>query len=105
MVSVRLSARPPTNSRMVIQPAAISIIRRDRLPVCGVRAPPTEPATSAGAGASTGGVSAASAASFARRLVGVVEAVTESTDGGDHVGAQLLANPGTENPHCVQLRR
>src|SRR5690348_4408178 len=82
---------------MVIHPAAISIIRRDRLPVCGARARAVDAASSAGAAVSTGGGSPAEAVSLARRLVGIVEAVAKSTDGCDHVGPQLLANPGDED--------
>src|SRR5438128_1597585 len=88
---------------MVIHPAAISIIRRARLPVCGARTStagtgsPVAGSAAAAAGASaTGSVSAAG-------LVGVVEAVTQSTDGGDHVGTQLLADAGDEDLDSVGI--
>src|SRR5690606_37723012 len=99
------SATPPPSRRIVIQPAAIRIIRRDRLPVWG--------GTSDTATATAGAPSPADAASLAALtamaslaaagLVGVVEAVAKSTDGGDHVGTQLLADAGDENLDRVRI--
>src|SRR5690606_2732748 len=93
------SATPPPSRRMVIQPAAISSIRRDRLPVCGAGLG-SSPATAGGTGAdgATAGASLAAAG-----LVGVVEAVAKSTDGGDHVGTQLLADAGDEDLDRVRI--
>src|SRR5687767_14341800 len=96
-VRVRSSAMPPPSSRIEIHPAAIRIIRRDRLPVCGgavSEAVGSSPAAAGGAG--TAGATARVSVSAAG-LVGVVEAVAKSTDGSDHVGTQLLADAGDED--------
>src|SRR5665647_732157 len=87
----------------MIQPAAISIMRRDRLPVWGTTAGAPAAAGSAETPGPTAGVSPAAAASFARRFVGIVEAVAKSTDRRNHVGAQLLANPGDEDLDRVRI--
>src|SRR5690606_27084675 len=100
-VSVRSSARPPTSRRMNIHPAAMTIMRRDRLPVC--RGAPVAGGSSCDA-ASAACAEAASAGSLsATGFVGVVEAVTEATDGGDDVGTQLLADAGDEDFDGVRI--
>src|SRR5690606_1029953 len=96
---VRSSATPPARRRLDIRPAAISSIRRDRLPVW------LEPAGAASplAEAPAGGAAAAGGSGAAAGLVGVVEAVTEATDGGDHVSTQLLADAGDEDLDGVRI--
>src|SRR5690606_40913191 len=97
---VRSSATPPARRRLDIRPAAISSIRRDRLPVW------LEPAGAASplAEAPAGGAAAAGGSGAAAGLVGVVEAVTEATDGGDHVSTQLLADAGRSEEHTSELQ-
>src|SRR5687767_14562334 len=76
-------------------------MRRDRLPVWREAATSGEPgpAASSRAAASAAGVGGVSEPTSrpAAGLVGVVEAVAKSTDGGDHVGTQLLADAGDED--------
>src|SRR3990167_795428 len=78
-------------------------MRRARLPVCGCLAPPGAPPSSAEASGARSGASPGEGASLAGRFVGIVEAVTEATDGRYHISAQLLANPGDEDLDRIRI--
>src|SRR4051794_36069574 len=81
-------------------------MRRDRLPGWRAGASPAQPGPAsshaAASAAGTGDVSEP-ASRPAAGLVGVVEAVTEATDGGYHIGTQLLANAGDEDLDRVRI--
>src|SRR6478735_12822686 len=75
-------------------------MRRERLPVCRAATSATPPPAASVVGVA--GVNAP-ASLAAAGFVGVVEAVTEATDGGDDIGTQLLADAGDEHLDGIRI--
>jgi hypothetical protein len=74
----------------VIHSAATPIIRRVSEPIRGRR----------GGGATA---TCSAAAAGAAGVLGIFEAVAETADGGDHVGTELLSDPGDEHLDRVRI--
>src|SRR3546814_1823003 len=95
LVIERSSAMPPPISSTAIQPEAISTMRRARL-TCARTDSTASLSAGPGAGSEPKSLGPGS-------VCRVVEAVSKSTDGRNHVCAEFLADAGDENLDRVRI--